>query len=225
MDDLVKIAPWTFGIVGFLTITPAILWLFHKGYLNGLKFTFGKNSAEAVGVERRIKPRSKVRSDLAYLHIIPLLFEGKADSRNTSWSEQSESVEDLESDFFMIFDKKVVNKRNIDSAWWRFREVLKSAANKNHVRKYVHNGIPADDYVFDKMDLFRRRYEILLGWEDNSLPPYDEIRNEVRDLIRIALSRFGRIADENFVKFEDFKARILSSIGDEEAKKIISEAI
>lgn len=225
--------PWIFGIVAVVIGVPAVVFILLKG--KNIKLQVGKNKVDLTGEkgdngahDRREMPRLKSpvsKLEMTYLHLFSALHDGKIEFKNAAWAAQKDFVDDVEEDFFMIFETHSTVRRDIDSVWTRFKDIMKSAADNNHVRRYVNNGIVSPDYLFEKTSAFEKKYRMLCRWEGFDLPDYDKVHSDIDNLIKAVLSKFGRIADENNEKFSALKARLVGGIDDPEVKKFMEEVL
>jgi len=228
---IISLAPWVVAIFGIIVAGA----LFLRGSLKNLKLEFLGNkvdlspvSGEYEGTERREFPRlnyKRSQLNMIYLHLFSALHDGKTEYKNASWASQKDSVDDLEEDFFLLFESAGVSRRDADSAWQRLSTILKSAADNNHVRKYVIDGVVDSEYLDGKLDIFAKKYAMLSKWEGFSYPAFYSVEIGVRNIIESGLSKFGIIADENAKKFLELKKRLVGTIKDPKIRKFMEEVL
>jgi hypothetical protein len=134
---------------------------------------------------------------------------------------QKDLTEDMEDDFWPIFDRRGVNGWQTEGAWNRLALVLHRAADQNHFLSFVHEGRAEQGYLNEKVLLFKRRYEKTLKRPDCELPPFPMIEEELRSMIHTALVRFAEISQDEQDKLRTFVDQLKLTTDNDQIRQII----
>lgn len=162
-----------------------------------------------------------------------LVTKRRTEANNQAWARQKLHADEIEDDFSPMLDRRQVDTWQAEAACNRLHRVLYAAADQNHILEMVQGGQVDVDYLEDKVQSFRRRYDKLQARPGCTLPAFPVIADEVRSLLSSALIRFAEIATDEERKLLEFVESLkrrsdsphISAAIDEAARRGFKEAV
>lgn len=228
-QDWGQIAPWAFGIIAVIAVTILAL----SGKLPGFKAKVGDKEVELGdpdetpattaydGPDRRKPVECADQIDVKAVQLAQIVSRRRWEAIDSARVRQKDLVEDMEDDFWPIFDRRGVDGWQTEGAWNRLALVLHRTADLNHLLTYVKAGHADQDYLDEKVLAFRRRYEKILKRDDCGLPPFPMIEDQLRSMIHTALVRFAEISQDEQDKLKTFVDQLKLTTDSDQIRDIL----
>src|SRR6266478_6365717 len=148
--------------------------------------------------------------DIKSVQLVQLVSKRRYEMLNTAWARHTAAISSvIEDQFFPIFPS-VQDRWQIMTAWERFGTVLRDIVNFNHIIEEVYsystsgNRAVNQEYLDEKLRVFRIRYLKLLSWPGNTLPEFLQMEPPIRQLMLDVLEKFHEISAEEQEKLVEF---------------------
>jgi len=227
--------PWGTIAIALAVVIVAGLYalLALKGKAPGIKAKVGDKEVELGdpddkpeapaydGPDRRKAQECADPIDIKVIRLAQIVSRRRYEAADNARIRQKELTEEMEGDFWPIFDRLSVPDWQTESAWNRLALLLYGIADQNHLLKHVREGRADQDYLDSKVLVFKRRYEKMLKRDGCQLPDFYAIEEQFRSLLHTVLVQFALISQEEQDALRGFVDELKSTTDSDQVRDIL----